>query len=37
MIKLNNDDSIDVSFGNINDSYLDIIDKDESMFFVLLF
>ena len=37
MIKLNNDDSIDVSFSNINDSYLDIIDKDESMFFVLTF
>jgi len=37
MIKLNNNDSIDVSFSNINDSYLDIIDKDESMFYVLTF
>jgi len=34
MIKLNNDDTLDLLFSN--DSILDIIDKDTSMFYALI-
>tara|TARA_B110000495_G_C22374799_1_gene243197 strand:+ start:53 stop:373 length:321 start_codon:yes stop_codon:yes gene_type:complete len=36
MIKLNKDDALDISFSDINASYLELVDGEEFIFYVLL-